>query len=188
MKKLTISAFCVLLAGSLPGAANAAVTVFGGGLARDCYVGVESEKSARETKEICDLALQQERLTPRDRAATHVNRGILHMREGRFDMALRDYSISARIQPDLADAQVNRGAALYGLRRYEEAMAALNIGVNADNVKAKAVAYYNRGLTNEKLGDVEAAYYDFREALKINPEFELAARQLERFEVIPATD
>lgn len=188
MKKLTISAICVLMASSLSGVANAAVTVIGGGLAQDCYLGVESESSASETLRLCDLALQQERLTSRDRAATHVNRGILHMRAGRLDMALRDYSTSARIKPDLADAQVNRGAALYGLRRYDEAMTALNIGIKAENVNAKSVAYYNRGLTNEKLGQIEAAYYDFREALEINPEFELAARQLERFEVIPATD
>lgn len=188
MKKLTISVVCALGIAGSTGAANAAVTVFGGGLARECYEAVESGNSPRETMDTCNLALEQERLTPRDRAATHVNRGIIHMRQGRLEMALQDYSISARIQPDLADAQVNRGAALYGLRRYEEALEALNVGVNAENVNARSVAHYNRGLTNEKLGLIEAAYHDFRDALEIQPDFELAARQLERFEVIPAAD
>ncbi len=188
MKKLTVSCACVLLAGLLPATAHGAVTVFGGGLARECYLGVESAESTRETLDTCNLALQQERLNARDRAATHVNRGILHMREGRLEMALRDYNASARIAPDLADAQVNRGAALYGMQRYTEAMEALNVGVEAENLNAKSIAYYNRALTFEKLGDVESAYYDFRTALEINPAFELASKQLDRFEVLPATD
>lgn len=188
MNRLVNSVTSLLLAAAMAGSANAAVTVFGGGLARDCYLGVESQEPAREVMPLCDLALQQERLTARDRAATHVNRGIIHMREGRFNMALRDYSASARIQPDLADAQVNRGAALYGLQRYGEAMEALNVGITAEDTNARSVAYYNRALTHEKLGDIQSAYEDFRTALEIEPEFELAAQQLERFQVVPAND
>lgn len=188
MNKLVNSVASLLVAGAMAGSADAAVTVFGGGLARDCYLGVESGDPARQVLPICDLALQQERLTSRDRAATYVNRGIVHMREGRFEMALRDYSTSARIQPDLADAQVNRGAALYGLQRYDEAMDALNVGITAEDANVRAIGYYNRALTHEKLGDIQSAYEDFHKALEIEPEFELAAQQLERFQVIPASD
>lgn len=188
MKKVLITGACGIVAMLAATAAHAAVTVFGGGMARECYVGVESFAPARETLEMCDLALTQERLNARDRAATHVNRGILHMRAGRMEMALRDYERSARIKPDLADAQVNRGAALYNLSRYPEAMEALNRGVEAENLNARSIAFYNRGLTHEKLGDVEAAYYDFSTALELNPMFELASRQLERFEVVVAED
>ena len=90
MNKLVNSVSCLILACVIAGPANAAVTVFGGGLARDCYLGVESGEPARDILPVCDLALQQERLKTRDRAATYVNRGIIHMREGRLEMALSD--------------------------------------------------------------------------------------------------
>ena len=44
-------------------------------------------------------------------------------------------------------------------------------------------AYYNRALAKEKLDDVEGAYYDFRRALELKPDWELAEWQLSRFEV-----
>ena len=42
-------------------------------------------------------------------------------------------------------------------------------------------AYYNRGIANERIGDITSAYWDFRKSLDLNPEFEIAERQLERF-------
>ena len=44
-------------------------------------------------------------------------------------------------------------------------------------------AYYNRAIANERLGDITSAYWDYRKALDLQPEFEVAARQLERFTV-----
>ena len=79
---------------------------------------------------------------------------------------------------------MNLGAALYGLGRYREAMDALNEGLGTDSADAKAVGYYNRALCHERLGDVQRAYEDFRRALDARPDFELAARQLERFTVV----
>jgi tetratricopeptide (TPR) repeat protein len=45
------------------------------------------------------------------------------------------------------------------------------------------LAYYNRGLTKEKLNDVRGAYEDYKKALELNPTFTLAADQLKRFTV-----
>jgi tetratricopeptide (TPR) repeat protein len=183
--RLGISAFVVAFAAAVAAPSEAAITVLGGGLARGCYEAVEySRVTADRAMHFCDTALEQEQLTRRDRAATLTNRGILHMRAGQHEKALADYAKSIRLMPELLESKVNLGAALYGLGRYEEALAALNEGLGADSVDAKAVGYYNRALCHERLGDIQAAYEDFRQALNARPDFELAARQLERFTVI----
>jgi tetratricopeptide (TPR) repeat protein len=161
------------------------VTVIGGGLARDCYMAVEYQKiSAERAMDICSLALEQESLTRRNRAATYTNRGIVEMRLGHNDRALADYTRSLNIMPELIQAKVNLGAALYGLKRYPEALAALNEGVKTDSLDARAVGYYNRGLTYEKLGDLQSAYEDYQRALQVKPDFKQAADQIGRFTVI----
>ena len=63
-----------------------------------------------------------------------------------------------------------------------------NLYGNLGHTEAKAIAHYNRGLTHEKLGDLQRAYEDFREALRLKPDFTMAASQLERFTVVPAGD
>lgn len=187
--RLGISAIVLASAAAALAPAQAAVTVLGGGLARSCYEAVEHGRiTAARALQICDAALEQEQLTRRDRAATITNRGILFMREGRFERALSDYQKSIRLFPDLLESKVNLGAALYNLGRYEEALAALDEGVGTESADAQAVGYYNRALCHERLGDIQTAYEDFRRALAVRPDFELAAKQLERFVVVSAPE
>src|SRR5690349_5528048 len=178
--RLGISAFAVVAAGLAAAPSQAAVTVIGGGMARACYEAVEYEKiPTSKAIELCSLALEQEDLRRRDKAATYTNRGILFMRDGRNQRALFDYNKSISLMPDLYETKVNKGAALYGLERYSEALAALNEGVLTDSVDARAIGFYNRGLAYEKLGDLQRAYEDFRRALNTNPDFTMAAKQME---------
>ena len=44
-------------------------------------------------------------------------------------------------------------------------------------------AYYNRAIARENTGDVPGAYYDFQRSLELKPGWDLAQRQLSRFEV-----
>jgi Tfp pilus assembly protein PilF len=184
--RLGIPALVFAIAAPAAASAQGAVTVIGGGMAKECYEAVEYARvSLPRAIEVCDQALELERLRTRDRAATYTNRGILFMRQGNNTRALWDYQRSLDLMPELQEAKVNLGAALYNLKRYPEALAALNEGVGTDSVEAKAVGYYNRGLTHEKLGDIQSAYEDFRRAFQINPEFTQAAEQMARFTVVP---
>lgn len=177
----------ILAAGTA--SAQGAVTVIGGGMAQACYEAAETSRIAvQKALAICDLAINQERLKPRDKAATYTNRGILHMRMGNNTRAMWDYQKSLETMPGLKETKVNLGAALYNLKRYPEALVALNEGVDSMSPEARVVGYYNRGLTHEKLGDLQSAYEDFRRALEIRPEFTAAADQMRRFTVVPATD
>ncbi len=42
-------------------------------------------------------------------------------------------------------------------------------------------AYYNRGIANEQLGDLKAAYADYSKALEINPNWAVAKSEVARF-------
>ena len=184
--RLGISVFVAAVATVGPAPAQGAVTVVGGGLARGCYEAVEYARvSTSDAIKMCDLALEQEVMSRRNRAATYTNRGILYMREGRNERALSDYERSLSLMP-LLETKVNVGAALYGLKRYPEALNILTEGIATESPDARATGFYNRALTYEKLGNVEAAYYDFRAALEAVPEFEAAQKQLARFTVVPA--
>jgi tetratricopeptide (TPR) repeat protein len=184
---LGISALAASLLFSPAAFAQGAVTVIGGGLGQACYEAAEDQRVApMKAMEICNLALTTEVLKRRDKAATYTNRGILHMRAGNNTRALWDYQNSLRLMPELKEAKVNLGAALYNLKRYPEALAALNEGVASESENARIVGFYNRGLTHEKLGNLQSAYEDFREALKMKPDFKQAQDQIARFTVVPA--
>lgn len=184
---LGISAFVVAAVVALPAHAQGAVTVLGGGMAEDCYKAVEyGGIPVGKALDLCTMALEVEPLKRRDRAATYTNRGILYMRMGNNTRALWDYERGLNMMPDLQETRVNIGAALYNLKRYPEALTALNLGIATEDIEARSIAHYNRGLTHEKLGDLQLAYEDFREALRLDPEFAMAASQLQRFTVVPA--
>ena len=186
--RLVISACIAVAAGYGTASAQGAVTVIGGGLAQACYEAAETgEIALQQAIDICDRAITGETLRRRDKAATYTNRGILHMRNGNNTRALWDYERSISMMPELKEAKVNLGAALYNLKRYGEALDALNEGVGTTSEGARVIGYYNRGLTHEKLGDLQAAYEDFRTALTMKPDFKLASDQISRFTVVPAT-
>lgn len=185
--RLGISVVFAAIAAVAAAPAQGAITVFGGGLARSCYEAVEHARVSNDKAlQICTLAIEQESMTRRDKAATFTNRGIIRMRDGQLERALADYEKSLSLMP-LLETKVNLGAALYGLKRYPEALTALNEGIETDSTDAKAIGFYNRALTYERLGNVQAAYDDFRNALATNPEFKLAAKQLERFTIVERT-
>ncbi|MCS6985968.1 MAG: tetratricopeptide repeat protein [Sphingomonadaceae bacterium] len=178
----------VVLALALAAPAQGAVTIIGGGLARECYLAAEFRQERSLGVEVCTRALQTEPLKRRDRAATLVNRGILHMQARDFDRALADYDAALRLMPELAEAHVNKGIALLhrgGADR--EAVAALTRGLELGPSRPE-VAFYTRAVAHEILGNARAAYEDYQAALAARPGWEEPIEQLKRFTVqrVPA--
>ena len=132
----------------------------------------------------CDRALKEEALGVRDRAATYVNRGILHMRARRIAVALADYDNAIKVKPDLAEAYVNKGIALvHAGGRDSEAVNAITQGLQLNPIRPE-VAYYTRGVAHEMLGNARAAYDDYRQAAALKPEWAEPKAQLKRFSVV----
>jgi len=84
---------------------------------------------------------------------------------------------------DLAEGYVDRGATLIAQKRYADAIKDINKGI-ALGAKQPHIAYFDRAIADEALGNLQAAYDDYRQALTLAPNFTLASDELKRFKVI----
>lgn len=167
----------------LAGAADAAVSTLGGGLARECYLAAEQKRDYRPGIDVCNRALDDERLSRRDRAATIVNRGILHMQASDLDRAIADYRAAIDLQAGLAESHINLGIAL--LKRGGDdkaAIAALTEGLKHQPAHPE-IAYYMRATAYELVGNLRAAYEDYAAAAAARPGWEAPLQELKRFSV-----
>ena len=162
--------------------AQAAVTVLGGGMARQCSVAALNGASDSKSEDMCTLALESELLNLRDRAGTYVNRGVLKLRRKEFASAQWDFNRAIETKSDIGEAYVNRGAAHVGSKRYAEGLADINKAIEL-GVEEPEKAYFNRALAYEGLDNLKAAYFDFRKAQELAPEWEQPAKELARYTV-----
>ncbi|WP_430420829.1 tetratricopeptide repeat protein [Phenylobacterium sp.] len=177
---LAFAAGAALLAAA--SGAQAAVTVLGSGMARQCSVAALTGLSDSKSEGMCDMALDTELLSLRDRAGTYVNRGVLKLRRKEFASAMFDFNRAIETKPDIGEAYVNRGAAHVGARRYAEGLADINKALEM-GVEEPEKAYFNRALAYEGLDNLKAAYFDFRKALELAPTWEQPSRELARYTV-----
>ena len=67
--------------------------------------------------------------------------------------------------------------------RYDDALHDIDKGLGL-GAKKPEIAYYDRAIADEALGDIRGAYEDYKKAVEIDPTFTLASDQLARFKVI----
>jgi len=180
MKNLVVAS--LFGAGLALSSANAAVTVLGPGPAQECFQFAENGGDLHEGLVRCTFALETS-LSVADRAATFVNRGVLHLGLHENEEAFKDIDAGIAMEPTLGDGYVDRGAALMSLGRYDEALKDLNKGIDLGSHRPQN-AYYDRAIIDEHDGDLKAAYHDYKKALEIQPNFTLAAEELKRFRVV----
>lgn len=161
---------------------RAVTIVLGGGLAVGCYATAETA-DPNEAFDTCSRALRDPDINVRDKAATYINRSVVRLRVRDYAGAIQDCDQSIQRMPGLSEAYVNRGAALLNMDRPQEALSELDKAVSMGLQKVH-LAYYNRGMAKELLNDIRGAYADFRKAIEIQPDFELANNQLKRFVVV----
>ncbi|HEX3809491.1 MAG TPA: hypothetical protein VHW02_07290 [Rhizomicrobium sp.] len=173
-----------LLATLFAQSTQAAVTVIGNNtLAQSCFQYAEIGGSAANGIAVCSEALDTQPLAFKDRAATLINRGILRTRTGDTENAVADYNEGIRMNPKLGEAYVDRGAAMISMKKWDDALRDINQGI-ALGTKRLHIAYYDRAIVQEEMGDVRAAYDDYKKAADLEPGFTLATQQLERFHVV----
>lgn len=181
---LTAAAGAVLVMAAAT--ADAEVTVIGNGLAAECSSAARSAAGnapvRAEAIHVCTLALD-EPLSPHETAATFVNRGVLQLAGAAYPDAMKDFDKALTVEPGLAEALVNRGAALVGEGRYAEAVAEITRGL-ARNPTEPEKAHFNRATAEERLGDIRSAYLDYEKALALKPDWDLPKAELARFRVV----
>jgi tetratricopeptide (TPR) repeat protein len=173
---LTIVAFVASPAG-------AAISVLGNGISKSCYAAAEFGGDPRDGIATCTDALNLTPLSVRDRAATLVNRGILRSRADDSEGALADYNTGLSLDASLGEGYVDRGATEIVLKNYDVALADINRGIALKANKLE-IAYYDRGIVDEAMGNVKNAYNDYKMAVELEPDFALANEQLMRFKVV----
>lgn len=173
-----------LLAGAAFSGASAQVQVIGSSVGKDCFQAVKFNLSSSNSQiRTCTEAIKSGTLNRRDLAATLMNRGIAKMRGKDYIAALQDYSDARDIRPSMGAIDLNAGAALIGSGRPAEAIPLLKRSLELET-QDPHMAYYNLGLAYDLTGDVESAYYAFKDALELKPDWELAQTQLQRYSVV----
>jgi tetratricopeptide (TPR) repeat protein len=187
VNRSTVAFAAAFAGGLLAGAtADAAVVVQRGGFAYDCFVAAKAGRNTADGLRACSTAINSEPLSARDLAGTYVNRGLLYMTQRAYAKAERDFDQAIAVDPLIAEAYVNRGAALIGERRFAEGVAAITRGLN-DGSQEPAKAYYNRAIGYEGLDNDQAAYADYVKAAQLDPGWLAPRRELQRFKTRAAT-
>ena len=180
MKQITLlsAAAAALVCAALP--ANALTMVAGDPLAHDCYVMAKAGVDLVNALRTCNSALENQPLSPHDRAGTYDNRGAVELAMGRIQAAMDDDNTAIILKPDLADAFVDRAGAYVYTRQYDEAIADANHGI-ALGPTIPFVGYYNRAIAEQMKGNYMDAYQDYQKVLVLEPKFTPAAEQIKNF-------
>jgi len=154
--------------------AEAAVTVLGTAQAVECF---EKADAGSSDPKACDDALHDPDLLGRDRAATFVNRGIIYNTARKLDLALADFASALAIDPNIAEAYLNRGNSKFFQGKLNEAIADFTRALEL-KLDRKSAAYYNRALAYVALGRLKEAKSDLESALDADPDFKEAKDEL----------
>jgi tetratricopeptide (TPR) repeat protein len=179
---MKLSPLVVVALASVPFAANASVMTVGGAYAFSCYQAADGEGATKASLDACDRALTEEALTAQDRAATHVNRGILHLRRANLDRAESDFNDALKLNPHEAEAYLNKAILNARFRRSTDALPDVAKALE-NGTRQPAIAYFVRAMANEDSGKVGAAYQDFQRARTLAPKWAEPAKELQRFQV-----
>jgi tetratricopeptide (TPR) repeat protein len=115
-------------------------------------------------------ALALDAPTSRAAADDHVKLGQLLQRQQQYEAAVREYALALKIRPDHAGALRLRAVAMLELRRYGDAVRALDgylARVEGGRNPRLAEAYRLRGLTRTQLGDHNGALHDYTRSLDV---------------------
>ena len=154
----------------------------GNSMARDCWQSAVARDYDRNALYHCNQALQFEGLDSRNRAATHVNRGVILMRNRDYRSAERDFGRALRLDAGNPEAYLNMGISRI---RQDQSDAALPLVEKALalGTKEQALAYYSRAIIHERAGKLRAAYADLQRARDLAPDWDEPAEDLKRYVV-----
>jgi tetratricopeptide (TPR) repeat protein len=184
MKALFTAAVAGLAGVTAMSPADAGTFSTGNSVARDCWQAAEARDFDRIALYHCNLALAEEGLDAQNRAATHVNRGILYMRGRNYVSAERDFRRAMALDQSNPEAYLNM--AISHLRQNEPDPSVMPMIEKALelNTKEQALAYYSRAMVHERVGNIRAAYADYKRAQELAPDWDDPAEDLKRFAVV----
>ncbi|HKR24676.1 MAG TPA: tetratricopeptide repeat protein [Allosphingosinicella sp.] len=171
----------LLAATSFP--AFAGVIVLGSSSARLCYEAADAPvRPTPRDLALCDEALGEPGISHHDYVATFVNRGILRLRRGLVEESIGDFDRAMALDPNQPEAYLNKGAALIARNDMQGALPLFTVALER-RTNRPAIAHFGRAIANETLGNVVAAYRDYRRASELDPDWADPRTELRRFRV-----
>ncbi|MBI3501630.1 MAG: tetratricopeptide repeat protein [Bacteroidetes bacterium] len=119
------------------------------------------------------------RIEPKSAEAFY-NKGYFLQNTGAYEKALSVYDSLLVLAPQHFDALFNQGAILFEQKKPDEALQKFNSILAKDANFFRA--YYGRGRCYEAKGLTQKAMNDYKRCLALNPDYDLAAFQLDRLE------
>lgn len=111
------------------------------------------------------------------------NLAALLFEDGRYKEAVEAYRTLVAARPDDGDLRASFAGALGALGRYTESLEQLDEATRLAPLHPES--YHNRGVIHEKLGDIDKAVAEYRQALRYAPSYEPSRDALARLGVEP---
>ena len=151
-----------------------------------CATAVEAASRSGTVTEAASRACQQAlgwaQFVPDELGPVLSNNGVLHLIRGDFQAAIADFNAALRAGAEASSILNDRGLAEAGLHNYQAAVDSYGQAL-AKAVGNQERIYFNRAMAEEDLGNLKAAYLDYRKAAELAPNWGKAAAALSRFQV-----
>jgi tetratricopeptide (TPR) repeat protein len=128
------------------------------------------------------IALYKRSLQVLPTAEAHTFLGWTYSFQGRYEDAIRECQKAIAADPDFGNPYNDIGAYLIEAGRLDEAIPYLKRAMAAKRYEAYHYPHYNLGRVFEKKGLWPEAIREYREALRIQPDYQLAHRNLVRLQ------
>jgi tetratricopeptide (TPR) repeat protein len=175
--------FAVAAIAVLAGApAGSKTTSYNRELTNACYQWADLRIGQAGAISDCSQALAREAVTTSDRVATLVNRGIVLMSADDPQRALRDFDEALSLDSSQGEAWLGKALLSWQSGNSQEAKALADRALRS-GVRRPALAFFVRGISNEKLGDVKSAYRDLLHARRLEPKWSWPREELQRYHV-----
>lgn len=184
MKALVLAVSAAAASATLPASASPSVMTIGGSFAEGCFEAAKNRNASMDTLRTCDYAIAAQPLTFDDTLATYVNRGILRMIRKDYTGAQADFTAATTMDPTRSEPWMNLAYLRLKQGRSAEALPLFSRAIEL-GTEVPELAYFGRGLAQEDLGNIKAAYMDLRQAAELRPTWNEPARELARFQVRP---
>ena len=128
------------------------------------------------------IALYKKSLQVHPTPEAHTFLGWTYSFQGRYDDAIRECQKAIEADPEFGNPYNDIGAYLIEDGRHEEAIPYLKRALAAKRYEAHHYPHYNLGRVFEKKGLWPEAIQEYQEALRIQPDYDLAQRSLARLQ------
>jgi tetratricopeptide (TPR) repeat protein len=124
------------------------------------------------------ISLYKQSISVLPTAEAHTFLGWTYSFQGRYDDAIRECEMAIRQDPDFGNPYNDIGAYLIEQSRYDEAIPWLRSALAAKRYESQHYPHFNLGRALEKGGRWLEALDEYREALRIEPEYDEARRAM----------